>query len=103
MSMSSAADSNPVQLSETRSHRSLAFQRFRSDASAKLGGFARFAAPLLIQMSVLVLFSAVHPAFAKAAKKTLSKTSAVALKAPPLWKKILEGQNMPLTVVDCAI
>ena len=70
---------------------SLRFQRFRSEVSSKVGGFARFAAPLLIQMSVLVLFAAVHPTFAKAAKKTLSKAPAVALKAPPLWKKILEG------------
>ena len=70
---------------------SLRFQKFRSDVSAKVGGFARFAAPLLIQMSILVLFAAVHPALAKAAKKNLSKAPAVALKAPPLWKKILEG------------
>ena len=91
MSTFPAPDSNPVQLSETHSHKSLKFQRFRSNIATKLGSFARFAAPLLIQMSVLVLFSAVHPAFAKAAKKTLSKAPAAAAVKPPLWKKILEG------------
>ena len=100
MALSSAFDSNTAQPSETISHESFQFQRFCSDVSMKLAGFARFAAPLLIQMSVLVLFSAVHPAFAKAAKKTLSKAPAVAVKAPPLWKKILEGRSISLIEVD---
>jgi hypothetical protein len=90
MSIFPSADSNPVQLSEKHSHKSLKFQQFRSNVATKLGSFARYAAPLLMQMSVIVLFSAVHPAFAKAAKKTLSKAPAAAVK-PPLWKKILEG------------
>ena len=47
--------------------------------------------PLMLQIAALVLFSFVHPAVAKAAKKSISKAGAVAIKSPPLWKKILEG------------
>lgn len=59
----------------------------------KLG---KVAFPFLVQLSVMVLFSAVCPAFAKPAQKSISKTATVAVKAPPLWKKILEGIDFAL-------
>lgn len=49
--------------------------------------------PFIVQLAVMVLFSAVHPAFAKAAKKTVAKTVSLPVKSPPLWKKILEGKH----------
>ena len=57
----------------------------------------KFAVPLVLQLAVMVLFTAVNPALAKvatkkAASKVASKAGAVAVKAPPLWKKILEGE-----------
>jgi hypothetical protein len=69
-------------------------EKFFSRMPTRLQKFGKIAFPFLLQLSVMVLFSA----FAKPAQKSFSKTSAVTVKAPPLWKKILEGWDIILFV-----
>jgi hypothetical protein len=71
-------------------------QQFFSRMPTRLQKFSKIAFPFLVQLSVMVLFSAVCPAFAKPAQKSFSKTASVTVKAPPLWKKILEGWEITL-------
>ena len=68
-------------------------QRVFEKLSPMLKKFSASALPFIAQLAVMVLFSAVHPAFAKAAKKTFPKTASLPVKSPPLWKKILEGRH----------
>lgn len=71
-------------------------EKFFNRMPTKLQKFSKIAFPFLIQLSVMVLFSVVCPAFAKPAQKSFSKTASVTVKAPPLWKKILEGWEVTL-------
>ena len=64
----------------------------REKSPAVLRKVGAFVLPLLFQLSVMVLFSFVHPAAAKTARKSMSKAAAVTVKVP-LWKKVLEGKT----------
>ena len=68
-------------------------QRIFQKVSPMLKKMGASALPFIAQLAVMVLFSAVNPAFAKAAKKTLAKAPSLPVKSPPLWKKILEGKH----------
>ena len=72
-------------------------ENIRAKMPSAIRAIRKFAVPLVLQLAVMVLFTAVNPALAKvatkkAASKVASKAGAVAVKAPPLWKKILEGE-----------
>lgn len=91
--MTMTAEANFINdISETSQKSKSPIEKFFNRMPTKLQKLGKFAFPFLLQLSVMVLFSAVCPAFAKPAQKSFSKTAAVTVKAtPPLWKKILEG------------
>ena len=92
MSVADKVDSPDITSTASELHRNRGFLRNTVDkAPAFIRQLGVVFLPLMLQISALVLFSFVHPAVAKAARKSLSKAGVVAIKSPPLWKKILEG------------
>lgn len=95
LSMSRADESNHSEIMSSPNdfRRNRRFLRIvGEEAPVVIQRLGNFLLPLVFQLSILVLFSFVHPALAKTVKKSISKAGAVAIKSPPLWKKILEGR-----------
>lgn len=70
--------------------------RFLQKTPTVLKKVGKYLFPLILQISVMVLFSFVSPALAKKGREIVSKgggNAAAVSKAPPFWRRIIEGAN----------